>query len=38
MNAQSTTKAYQCLIQGNYNQAVMLYEQAISAEPEVKTP
>jgi predicted O-linked N-acetylglucosamine transferase (SPINDLY family) len=38
MNAQSTTKAYQCLLQGNNNQAVMLYEQAISAEPEVKAP
>lgn len=37
MNPQSITKAYQCLLQGSYNQAVMLYEQAISDAPEVKT-
>lgn len=30
-------QAHQCLIQGNYTQAVSYYEQAILAEPEVKS-
>lgn len=38
MNVQSVSKADQYLLQGNYNQAAMLYEQAISTEPELKTP
>jgi predicted O-linked N-acetylglucosamine transferase (SPINDLY family) len=38
MNVQSVSNAEQCLLQGNYNQAVMLYEQAISTDPELKTP
>lgn len=45
MNAQSLAKtsnqwqeeAYQCLLQGNYNQAANLYEQALAAEPDVKS-
>lgn len=38
INDQSISRAYQCLIQGNYHQAVMFYEQAISTEPQLKTP
>ena len=38
INVQSIPNAYQCLLQGDYNRAVMLYEQAISTEPELKTP
>jgi predicted O-linked N-acetylglucosamine transferase (SPINDLY family) len=30
-------QAYQCILRGNYTQAANLYEQAISAEPEVKS-
>jgi predicted O-linked N-acetylglucosamine transferase (SPINDLY family) len=30
-------QAYQCLIRGNYTQAVSYYEQAISTEPDVKS-
>jgi predicted O-linked N-acetylglucosamine transferase (SPINDLY family) len=45
MNAQSLAKtprqwqepAYQCLLQGNYDRAANLYEQAIAAEPDVKS-
>jgi predicted O-linked N-acetylglucosamine transferase (SPINDLY family) len=45
MNAQSLAKtpgqgqeqAYQCLLQGNYDRAVNCYEQAIAAEPDVKS-
>lgn len=34
---QHQEQAYQYLIQGNYSQAATLYEQAIAAEPEVKS-
>lgn len=33
---QGQQQAHQCLVKGNYTQAISYYEQAISAEPEVK--